>query len=344
MLGAPGTTQRWRPMPDALSVSVALCTHNGSRFVGAQLRSILEQTRLPGEIVVSDDASTDDTIAVISAEHARWSQNSSQVVRLDIQRNEVALGVTANFASAVTRCSGDLIALSDQDDFWRPNRLERIVAVFEARPEVLLVHSDARLVDEDGASLDSGLFDTLHLSDRERHAVASGHAFGALMRRNFVTGATTVVRRGLVERALPFPVSWVHDEWLAVVAAATGSVVLLDEQLIDYRQHGGNQIGASTLTPSSRIGRLTAHRTERNARLLARARDLEGRMLEMDPRPSDGAVAMTIEKAAHEIVRDSLPAPRLRRVAPVWSEWRRGRYNTCGLGLQDVLRDLVQPI
>ncbi|AWB95897.1 glycosyltransferase family 2 protein [Agromyces badenianii] len=330
-------------MADTVSVSVALCTFNGSRFIREQIRSILAQSVLPDEIVVSDDASVDDTIDVIVDEHARWSREAETPVRLHIHRNDVSLGVTANFASAMLRCSGDLIALSDQDDVWHPDRLERVIAEFDGRPDVLLVHSDARIVDGTGVPDGTGLFSTLGLSAAERRAVAEGRPFAALMRRNFVTGATTMIRRELVERARPFPASWVHDEWLAVVAAATGSLVLLDEQLIDYRQHGGNQIGASSLTPAGRLARLTTPRTERNTRLRVRAGELQTRMPRLSPRPSDDDIALAAAKAEHELVRDCLPGRRLRRIAPVWREWRTGRYRSCGLGLQDVLRDLVQP-
>ena len=126
-------------------VSVALCTYNGEAFLGEQLASVARQTVLPGEIVISDDGSTDGYVG-----HRR-------AVRRDVAgpgalpANPTALGVTRNFERAIRATVGDLVVLSDQDDVWRPDRLERALAAFDARPELQLVCSDARLVGADGA-------------------------------------------------------------------------------------------------------------------------------------------------------------------------------------------------
>ena len=328
-----------------LSVSVALCTHNGAAFVTEQLLSILNQSRPPAEIVVSDDNSTDDTLAVIDRVGTAWRADHPAVtVAVRILRNPVALGVTANFEQAIAACTGDLIALSDQDDVWHADRLAKIVAVFERRPQLALLHTDARLVDSDGHPLGVTLLNTLRVSSADRYAVHSGSAIDALLRRNIVTGATLVLRRDLAARARPFPAEWVHDEWLAIVAAATGTVDLLEEPLVDYRQHDGNQIGASSLDAAGRLGRLTAPRTARNARLLARARVLQERSVALRPRPSADVLGRINAKLAHERMRSGLPASRLRRLPPVFRAWSAGDYSRFGLGLPDVLRDLTQPV
>ena len=319
------------------SVSVALCTRNGARFVGEQVRSILAQTVPPVEIVLSDDASTDETVAIVEALVA------PSAVRLTVLRNDPPLGVTKNFERAVTRCSGDLVALSDQDDVWRADRLERTVALFEADPGLLLAGSDARLIDADGVPLPHSLFESLELDDDELESVDNGGAFAALRRRNLVTGATAVFRRSLVADTVPFPTSWVHDEWLAVIASALGRVMLVEEQLVDYRQHGTNQIGAEKKGFREKFERLTMPRSDRNARLEARAEALVERLRSWGEAVAPSTLALAVEKLTHERVRNSLPVARIRRLAPVIAEVRSGRYESCGRGLQDVVRDLVQP-
>jgi hypothetical protein len=135
----------------------------------------------------------------------------------------------------------------------------------------------------------------------------------------------------------------VHDEWLAMVASVTGGLAVLPDRLIGYRQHGANQIGVTELGWSGRLAKLREPRTERNARLLARATDLADRLpgiAATGPDVSDRLAA----KLAHERVRSALPAGRVRRVPQVIREWRTGRYARYGLGLQDALRDLVQPV
>jgi len=326
-------------------VSVALCTYNGAAYIEEQLLSILGQSVVPDEIVLSDDGSTDATLTVCDAVIAAWlAEDSVRTVTVSVLRNARALGVTANFEQALAACSGDLIALCDQDDIWWPERLERMVGEFARRPELQMLHADARLVDAEGTALGITLLDTLGVSDADRAAVHSGRAIDAYLRRNIVTGATMMVRSELVARSRPFPSAWVHDEWIAMVGAATGLVDLLEEPLTDYRQHGGNQIGVTTLGAAGKLGRLRAPRTERNARLLDRAAALEQRAPGFEPRPSAEVLALIDGKFAHETRRSALPPTRILRVGPIVCSWRSGDYSRYGLGLQDVLRDLVQPV
>ena len=100
-------------------ISVALCTYNGERFLRQQLESIQQQSRLPDELVVCDDRSRDQTVAIVR-EFA--TSVSFPVV---IVQNPETLGSSRNFEKAIRLCTGDLIALSDQDDIWYPNRLQR---------------------------------------------------------------------------------------------------------------------------------------------------------------------------------------------------------------------------
>ncbi|KGJ72198.1 hypothetical protein GY21_17040 [Cryobacterium roopkundense] len=320
------------------TVSVALCTHNGDAFLRSQLESILNQTRVPDEIVISDDASTDATLAV-AAEVLGDRVNPSLIVL----HNATALGVTSNFAQALAACSGDLLTLCDQDDVWDPTKIERMIAEFEARPNLLLLHTDARIVGSTGQPTGESLFGTLRVSIDEKRSVHGGDAYKVLLRRNIVTGATAMLRRELFERAGSFPSSWVHDEWLAMVAAVSGEMDLLETSLIDYRQHGTNEIGVSTLTLHTGFGRLRTSRSARNARLFNRARSLAEWIASPGFEVPNQVSRRIIEKLEHERVRSALPVGRARRLRPVLAEWGTGRYSNYGLGLQDVLRDLVQP-
>lgn len=335
------------PTPESaatLTVSVALGTHNGAAFLEAQVRSILAQSRPVDEIVISDDASSDGTLDLVERllreESAERSTPSPPSVL--ILRNASALGVTANFEQALRSTTGDLVALADQDDVWHTDRVARAVSMFAAEPTLDLVASDARLVDWVGRDSGTTLFETLGVTDGLRRRLRSGDAFDELLRRNVITGATMMVTRDLIDRASPFPMTWVHDEWLAIVASVGGGIGLVDFPLIDYRQHGGNQIGVRRLSIGGRFGRLRESRAERNARLLARTTDLAARLprIAVDEVKVRGALAL---KLSHEQVRSALPEPRHRRLRPIWRQWRTGAYRRYGLGLQDVLRDLVQP-
>ena len=323
-----------------LSVSVALCTHNGARYIEEQLRSILEQSVLPVEVVVSDDASSDDTLKRVESV---WERYATDATTLRILHNEKPLGVARNFEQAIGATTAELVALSDQDDSWHPHRIESASRRFQQHPELLLCFSDARLVDRDGLTLGVSLFEALEFSADERAQLVSGRGFDALMHRNLVTGATTMIRRSLLESAAPFPEPWVHDEWLAVIAAARGHIEQLDEELIDYRQHGANQIGVRKLGVRGKLARLVEPRGLRNDYLLDRATVLL-HWLELDAEKVGPArIGMAREKVAHLSLRRNLPERRLSRLLPVFRETATGRYRSYSRGVGDILRDLLQP-
>lgn len=317
-------------------VSVALATYNGGRFIAEQLRSILAQTVPVHQIVIADDGSRDDTVGIA---REVLSTFAGDVVVLEPERR--SLCVTKNFERALRACAGEVIALADQDDVWHADKLERMIAALGA--DGLLAFSDAQLVGEHGQPLDGSprLFDGLGVTAWERERIAAGDAWEVFLRRNLVTGATAVMRRELLDLAGEFPEAWVHDEWLAIVAAANGGVRLLDEPTIDYRQHGANQIGMrSKLTWKIRLERLRAPRSQRNIRLFKRAQALAARAHEW----SEQAALDAEEKLAHETVRSELSPYRWDRVSVVRRELKTGRYDRYGLGKQDALRDLVQSV
>lgn len=327
----------------ALTVSVALCTWNGERFVEDQLRSILGQTVRPVQLVVSDDGSTDGTVDLVTATIADWriANPGAQLEVVRIQ-NAVALGVTANFAGAIAATTGDLVALCDQDDVWPPSRLERLVSEFASRPSLLLLHTDAALIDASGHPTGESLFDSLGVTAAITSAVHAGNAFEVLMKRNIVTGATTIFRQRVADLAAPFPSAWVHDEWLAIVAAMLDGVDLLEEKLLGYRQHGANEIGVERLGIAGKVRRMLEPGAERNQRLLARAKQLAERISALST--TAARTAAVGEKLAHEQVRSGLGRRRLARVMPVIRELGTGRYRAFGRGAADAVRDLLQPL
>jgi len=323
-----------------LEVSVALCTRNGARYLPEQVRSICAQEPPPREIVLSDDASTDDTLAVVRDTLAQCGM--ADRIALRVFSNSPPLGVTRNFEQAVRACSHDLIALCDQDDVWHPGRLARMVAQFEARPDLLLLHTDARLVDGDLKPLGSTLFHALEVQPSELEAIAGGEAFGVLQRRNLVTGATTMFRRTLLEAALPFAPEWVHDEWLAAVAAATGRMDVLPEPTIDYRQHGNNQIGARRLTLSEKIAKAFVERGDKHVARLRRAEALLRRLQQLGDKVRPGCLDAQRDKVAHQRFRAGLPAARPLRLLPILVEAARGRYARFGRGKQAIVQDVFE--
>ncbi|WP_324363866.1 glycosyltransferase family 2 protein, partial [Acetivibrio sp.] len=201
--------------------------------------SIEFQTRLPDELVVCDDASSDHTVEIIEA----FASTVLFPVHLTI--NKKNLGSTKNFEKAIGLCRGDIIVLSDQDDVWYPEKLRRLEAVFSGSSQIGAVFTDAQVVDEQLNPLGYSLWQSVGFGGREQRRLADGKAFDVLLRRNVVTGCTMAFRSEFKDMVLPIPEKHVHDAWIAIIISAIAKVVALPEPLIKYRQHARNQIGAA---------------------------------------------------------------------------------------------------
>lgn len=318
-----------------MEVSVALCTYNGARFIEQQLHSILAQTRPVDEIVLSDDGSGDDTVAIARGVLAA----APAPPRFILLRSEKPGGVTANFERACVASTGELIALSDQDDVWAPGKIATMVEQFELRDDLAMLFTDARLVDGDGADLGHQLFEALEVRTADLAALRDGHALATLLRRNLVTGATAVFRRSLLDVAVPFDPNWLHDEWLAVLAAASSRIDWMPHTLIDYRQHGSNQVGVAVPTLRYKLGRLVEKRGDRTVRLADRTRALLQRMRQAGLPGTE----LVEGKLRLESARAALPADRIRRLIPILRAARGGSYaRFASRGRADMLRDLLQ--
>lgn len=205
-------------------ISVVMATCNGAPFLARQLESVLGQTRPADEIVIVDDASQDDTVAVVG----RYARSGP--VRLEV--NPARLGPNGNFEKGLRLSSGDLIFFCDQDDVWLPEKIE---AMSRQADGADLLYSDAELIDDrDRVIRESELRDYL------RSRPVAGDNAWFFTQGNCVSGHNLVISRALAERALPFPDGVMYDQWLALVAAATGGIAYLDRRLCRHRIHDRN--------------------------------------------------------------------------------------------------------
>jgi glycosyltransferase involved in cell wall biosynthesis len=319
-----------------LAVSVVLCTYQGERFLPAQLDSLLAQTMLPHEIVLSDDASLDGTWGLLQA----FAERAHALgIRVRCVRHPRNLGFVKHFEQALGLASGELIFLCDQDDVWHAEKIALMRRRFLDDPALWLLCSDARLIDANGDDLGHSLFEALELADEERQSVHQGRAFEVLVRRSMVTGATAAFRKRLLEQALPIAEGWVHDEWLAIVAAARGKLDAVERPLIGYRQHGGNQIGMARRTLQDKWRDLKRARAAQIRAEIARMRMLEARLADGAP----ACVATAARRREHfERRMDIGQRWRLARLPAILREARRGDYHRYGTGVRSMLRDFLR--
>lgn len=317
--------------PNGLRCAVVLCSWNGERYLPQQLGSLRAQTRRIDQYVLSDDGSTDDSWNLLESFAQEQRSGGVDVV---LHRNAEASGYVRHFEQALTRADADVLFTCDQDDAWHPEKITTMMAAFAADPSLLVLHSDARLVDGAGVATGRNLLCVLEVTPRELAAMHRGEAFDVLLRRNIVTGATMALRREVLALATPFAAHWAHDEWMAMIASMHGRVDTVERALIDYRQHGGNQIGATEKSPLQQIGIGVSRRAYQERQVL-RLRELEQRATS-----SPRIRAAVADRSRHAVARVDLPASPLARIAHVGRELLRGGYHRFGSGLRSAVADL----
>jgi len=206
-------------------VSVAMATYNGADHLREQLDTIYAQTWRNLEVVVTDDASSDGTRAILDeyAVHRglRFTANCER------------LGVLKNFERAISLCRGDYIALADQDDLWQPQKIDRLVS--EIDEHTLIYCNNQDFIEPAGERRLSSTFDHVF---RFARVHGTGKPTRYLLAANWVVGHCLLFKRELVRHALPIPPHQRHhDGWLALVASMLGGIKYLDERLQIYREH-----------------------------------------------------------------------------------------------------------
>jgi glycosyltransferase involved in cell wall biosynthesis len=209
-------------------VSVCIAAYQGERYIALQLRSILAQLSPDDEVIIVDDASTDGTTGEISA------LQDPRIVLLQTTRNQ---GVLRAFENALSHSSGEIVFLSDQDDIWLPKKVETVLDAFAQDPELMLVTSDAILIDENGTKTGDSFY-------AKRGKFRSGLWSNVLIGK--FHGCTMAFRSTLLRSVLPFPSGPEvhHDTWIGCVNALIGGKTkYIAEPLVAYRRHSTNASG-----------------------------------------------------------------------------------------------------
>ena len=325
-----------------MKISIAMCTYNGAEFLSAQLESILDQTRLPDEIVICDDRSTDNTQNLLK----KFATESP--VPITLQINDHNLGSVKNFERTISLCTGDVIALSDQDDVWRSDKLALFETVLNNSPSAGIVFSDAAIVDEKLNPLNRRMWDEVGFDTHKRKLLKTGRALEVLITGWTVTGATMAFRSRFVKLSLPIPeeIAMIHDGWIALTISAVADVVAIDEPLIQYRQHAQQQIGAPTRKDAGPERRGlqaidTAFRRRNSSADLHKILETLAVRLRASDFNTHKALSFINDYAFHLNVRANLPQRRLNRVPRILRELLSLRYHEYANGFKSAAKDLV---
>lgn len=236
-----------------MKTSVVLAAYNGAIFIREQLDSIFQQSTSIGELIIVDDHSTDGTSEIIK----EYAANYSKITLITNEQNE---GVVSSFEKGIKAASGDIIFLCDQDDLWKINKVEVFIEYFMEH-NLLIVFSDAQLINADGESLEKTFMDKLGVPVESKSLILDGKIDKVLMKGNIVSGATMAFRKEIIDyNILPLITEekhMLHDRFIAGVIAAQfpERVLFIDECLSDYRVHenqfmGFNEKDAVSMTRS----------------------------------------------------------------------------------------------
>lgn len=221
-----------------MKLSVALCTYNGEKFIVEQINSIVNQSVKVDEIIICDDGSTDNTIKLCES-----FQNISNTI-IKIYQNEKTLRVSKNFEKAIGLTTGDLIFLSDQDDYWEKEKVAKTIAFFKQNPKATGFFSNANLMDENSIVIENKkLWDSVLFLENELNKPIDLYKY-ITQTKSIVTGATMCFKREILNVILPFPShGLIHDEWISLQLANQNALFYTNECLIKYRKHANQQIG-----------------------------------------------------------------------------------------------------
>ena len=317
-----------------MTISVAMTTYNGARFLREQLDSILAQSRLPDELVVCDDRSSDETAEILE----EYSSRSPFPMKVVV--NDERLGSTKNFEKAIQLSSGDLIALCDQDDVWRPQKLAVIEAAFAADPGLGAVLTNADLIDKDGARLPGDLWAKCRFNEVRQGILEGPGRFDLLFGLPFATGATMAFRSHFRPLLLPFPSgspTFIHDRWTAILIAAVGRIAIIRDKLIAYRLHGGQQLGVGKLPLILKV--FVPHQCRSDAVGLAALEE----KLTNNPTwtVSPDFLPSLAVRQRHIAARSGFSRNPFQRLAQVFSEFRSGRYVRYPYGWAMIVQDVL---
>ena len=205
------------------TISVAMATYQGERFIREQIDSILTQLGEGDELIISDDGSRDRTRSIIQD----YQRTDSRVILVD----GPCQGIVKNFENAIRHAHNERIFLADQDDVWAPDKVKTVMACFEQTDAVLVMH-DACVVDEQLKEVEPSFFRLR----RSRTGLVNN-----LIKNSYI-GCCMAFNAQLVPDILPFPQKIpMHDQWIGLMAERVGRVELLDKPLLQYRRHGTNQ-------------------------------------------------------------------------------------------------------
>lgn len=217
-------------------IDILLATYNGEKFVKEQIESILNQTYENFNLIISDDASTDNTLNILE-------EYEKKDTRIKVFKKEKNKGLIDNFEFLLKNVTSDYFMFSDQDDIWKKDKIEKSINKLKEENSGL-VYTDLEIVDEKLNVIYPSYWKYKQIYKK----IIKYNNFEALYLNNFVTGCTILAKSKYIKDILPLPRNSkfvLHDYWTALIISAKDKISYVEEPTIQYRQHKNNRVGSS---------------------------------------------------------------------------------------------------
>lgn len=311
------------------TISIALCTYNGEAHLPAQWDSLLKQERLPDEVIICDDRSTDNTRTLLQQLSAKAP------FKVVVVENEVQLGYNKNFEKALGLCTGDLVFICDQDDYWFPQKIRVMAQYMATHPSAQVAFCNAYVADENLNTQQEPFWNRVRLDEYQKKRWELGLSMEVLLDGNRMMGCATVIRRAFIATLIPFPTDipgYIYDGWISLVGAACNAIDLIDMPLQLYRTHENQQVGVKAAPVGPHISLKERFTRDRSVKLeplaktrqqLSKIRDYLGQRVSVQAQ----GMKQIERKLAHYTMRSTLPNNRLLRIGPVLHDLQLGLYH-----------------
>lgn len=236
-----------------METSVCIASFNGERFIKEQLESIIRQTVLPSEIIISDDGSTDKTEDIVQSLFKMWEHLPIHLLYI---RNDGEHGVCGNFQNALVHANGDYVFFCDQDDIWLENKIESVLKVFKSHNEKVVIHDAVVLKENKDATFtitDAHLLKKLPYDDDGVYKLNGPDYAGYAFFRIYIQGMCISAERNWLLSILPFSKGYNHDTWVLYCAFLDNTIVSLHKTLTLYRIHKNNTCGIGDYNPKRSV-------------------------------------------------------------------------------------------
>ncbi len=245
-----------------MKISVAIATYNGERFIEEQLLTIKNQTLPVNEVIICDDGSTDKTVEICE-DFIKKQGLAGWTVFVNSENR----GYCFNFYGAIDKCGGDVIFLSDQDDRWHPDKVEKMVECLNENNGITVLSCRYDVIDGEGNIIEnSGIPYLGSVYDGSVEYLTTDSFIGCSYIRGFAMCFKKEIKKYLKPIDLKSMLS--HDWYICMLGAVKGKTAVLNLKLTDYRYHFDN-VSLSDMTRKTFLG-------DKNKRLRGLGESIEG--------------------------------------------------------------------